>query len=66
MQGFHQFTATNHQFLANQLLGVIHTASEHLRDSEEARLVVIYDAAVGRDGHFAVRAGIEGIDGLVR
>ena len=66
MQSLHQFTATNHQFLANQLLRVIHTAPEHLRDSQEARLFIVNDAAVRRDGHLAVRAGIEGIDRLVR
>ncbi len=40
--------------------------AQHIAHGEEARLVVLDDAAVGRDVDLAVREGIEGVDGLVR
>ena len=40
--------------------------SEHIAHGEELRLVVLDDAAVGRDVDFAVAEGIEGIHRLVR
>ena len=39
--------------------------AQHVAHGEEARLVILDDAAVGRDINLAVGEGIEGIDGLV-
>ena len=38
---------------------------EDIADGQEAGLVVLNDAAVGRYAHFAIREGIERIDRLV-
>ena len=65
MQRFHQFAAADLQLFAQQFFRVVHRSLQHLRDGEETRFTVVDDAAVRRDGHFAVGAGIEGIDGLV-
>ena len=65
MQRFHQLAATDEQLLAQQFLGVIHRAAQHLADGEEAGLAVVDDAAVGRDADLAVGAGVERVDGLV-
>ena len=65
VQRLHQLAATDEQFLAQQLLGVIDRAAQHLGNGEETRLVLIDNTAVGRDADFAVRTGIQGIDGLV-
>ncbi len=39
--------------------------AQHIADGEELRLVVLDDAAVGRDVDFAVAEGIEGIHGFI-
>ena len=40
--------------------------AEHRAYREEMRLLVLDDAAVGRDVHFAIRKGIKGVQRLVR
>ena len=62
---FEQFALAYLEFLAEQVLGVIYRMAEHVADSEELRLVVLDDAAVGRDVHLAVGEGIEGVERLV-
>lgn len=37
----------------------------YITHGEEVGLLVVDDTAVGRDAHFTVGEGIEGIDGLV-
>ena len=65
MQALHQFSPADFQFALEQLLGVVHGASEHVAHRKETRFVVVNNTAVGRDAHFAIRESIEGIDGLV-
>ena len=62
---FLQFALANHQLFAEQSHGTIYTVAEHIADGEELRLVVLDDAAVGRDVDFAITEGIEGIHRLV-
>ncbi len=62
---FLQFALSNHQFLAEQSHGAVYAVAEHIADGEELRLVVLDDAAVGRDVDFAITEGIEGIHRLV-
>ena len=62
---FEQFALAYLEFLAEQVLGVIYRMAEHVADSEELRLVVLDDAAVGRDVHLAVGEGIKGVERLV-
>lgn len=39
--------------------------AQYITHGEEVGLLVVDDTAVGRDAHFTVGEGIEGIDGLV-
>ena len=39
--------------------------AQHIAHSEETRLVVLDNAAVGRDVYLAIGEGVEGINGLV-
>ena len=40
-------------------------AAEQLADGEEVGLLLVDDAAVGRDAHFAIGEGVERVDGLI-
>ena len=62
---FLQLTLADEQLLAQQAHGAVGAVAQHVADGEEARFVVLDDAAVGRDIDLAVREGIEGVDGLV-
>ena len=45
---FEQFVLAYLKLLAQEVLGVIYRMAEHVVDSEELRLVVLDDTAVGR------------------
>ena len=65
MQLLQEFVLANLQFLTDEVLGTLGTMDEHVAHGEELRLLVLDDAAVGRDVDFAVGEGIESVDGLV-
>ena len=62
---FLQLALAYHQLLAQQSHSAVHAVAQHVAHGEELRLVVLDDAAVGRDVDFAVAEGIEGIHRLV-
>ena len=66
MQLLQQLVLAYLQFLAYQVLGAVGRVAQHVADGEELRLLVLDNAAVGRDVDLAVGEGIEGVDGLVR
>ena len=45
--------------------GALDACAQHIADGDEAGRLVLDDAAIGRDAHFAVCKGVEGIDGFV-
>ena len=66
VQRLAQLVALYAQLGLQQLFGAVGVAAQHLAHGEEARFVVLYHAAVGRQAHLAVGKGIEGVDGFVR
>ena len=62
---FEEFATTDFQLTAKQFLGVFDIRLEHLAHRDKTWLVVVDDAAVGRNAHLAIGEGIECIDGLV-
>ena len=54
------------QLLAQEAQGIVYGLAQDVAHTEEVGLVVIDDAAVGRDANLAVGEGIECVDGLVR
>ena len=63
---FFQLAFSDHQFATEQSHGAVNAMSEHIAHGEELRLVVLDDAAVGRDVDFAIAEGIECIHRFVR
>ena len=60
-----QFVLADFKLLAEKTHGVVNRIAQHVAYRKELRLVVFYDAAVGRYVDFAVREGVQGVDGLV-
>ena len=65
MERLHEFASADFQFAAQEVAGVVNGGAEHIADTEEAGLLVVDDATVGRDGNLAIREGVKRIDGLV-
>ena len=61
-----QFVQFYLEFLAEHLQRAGGGVAQDVRNPHKCRFVVLDDAAQRRDGHFAVRKGIQGVDGLVR
>ncbi|CDD83622.1 unknown [Bacteroides sp. CAG:462] len=66
VQAFLQLSLAYLQFAPQQVEGVVHRLAQHVAHTEEVGLLVVDDAAVGRDVHLAVCAGIERVERLVR
>ena len=64
-QLFEKLAAPYLEFLAQQAHGAVNRVAQHVAHGEEARLVVLYHAAVGRQVYLAVGEGIQRVDGLV-
>jgi hypothetical protein len=60
-----EFAEADAQFRAEQVFGAFGTPAQDFADADEVRLLVGYDARVGRYGDFAVGEGVQGVDGLV-
>ena len=58
MQLFQQFVLANLQLLTNQVLSAFNTVFKNIRDRQELRLLVCYDAAVRGDVDFTVCKGV--------
>ena len=65
MQLLQEFIAADLQLLPQQVERIVHRAAEHVAHAEELGLLVVDDAAVGRDADLAVGEGIEGVERLV-
>ena len=65
VQAFQQFAAADKQFLAQQILGALHAAAQHVAHGEELGALLVDDAAVGRDRDLAVGKGVKRVDRLV-
>ena len=66
MQGLQRFVALDVQFLTKQRKCIVYRLTEYRTDRKEMRLLVVDDAAVGRNIHLTVGKGIQGIECLVR
>ena len=64
-QTLQQFASAYEPFLPQKFQSGVHVAAKHIAHGQELRLPVIYDTAVGRNRYLTIRAGIQGIDGLV-
>lgn len=53
------------QLLAEEIHGAIRAMAKDFGNAHKVWLAVHNDASVGRDGDFAIREGVEGIDGLI-
>ena len=60
-----QLATTDLQLLAQEAHGAVYVVTQHIAHRQEAWLVVLDDAAVGRQVNLTVGEGIEGVDGLV-
>ena len=61
-----QFVQLDLQLLEQQVAGMVGAVLEDVVNRQELRLVVLDHAGVRRDVDFAVREGVQGVDGLVR
>ena len=66
MPGFLKFAEADFQLPAQQHAGAVRAPLQDLLDTQEDRLVVLDDTGIRGDADFAVREGVEGIDGPVR
>ena len=66
VQMLQQFALPDLEFLAQQVLGVLHVISQHFAYGGELRFVVLDDTAVWRDIYLAVGECVERIKCLVR
>ena len=64
-QVFQQFSLADLEFLTQQFLGIFGRTTQYFAHGEEVRLLVVDDAAVGRNGDLAVGESVKCIDGLV-
>ena len=62
---FFEFVLANFEFLAQQVFRRIDIVAQHVANRQELRFPTVDDAAVGRNADFAVREGVERVDGLV-
>ena len=60
-----QLATTDLQLLAQEAHGAVYVVTQHIAHRQEARFVVLDDAAVGRQVNLTVGEGIEGVNGLV-
>ena len=65
VQLLQEFVATDFQLTLDQALGVIDRTAQHIAHRKELRQMLVDNAAVRADADFAIREGIEGIDGLI-
>ncbi len=65
MQCFLYLTPLYQQLAAQQVKRRVHAMAQYIAHSEEMRLFVRYDAAVGRYAHLTVGKCIKRVDGLV-